>query len=225
MRILLVEDESDIALNLKKYLKQQKFEVDIASTISYAWNALNLVDYPLVILDRRLPDGDGIELIRKSQRLTKVPRYLILSALGEVVDKIHGLNLGANDYMTKPFEPDELLARIKAMLRMPRLSSGGVITLTNLSYDRGSRQFSIGGEVFELRRREMEILEMLITRKDQIVSRENLFDRLYGFEEIPSENTLDSHVSRLRRRLVEVKADVKIQAARNLGYLLLEKDK
>jgi len=175
-----------------------------------------------VVLDRRLPDGDGVELIRRSQRLKTVPRYLILSALGDLDDKVHGLNLGASDYMVKPFEPKELLARIRAMLRMPRPKDGGVVTIANLSYDRGTRQFSVKDEALELRRRELEILEVLITRPRQIVSRDDLFDRLYGFDEIPSENTLDSHISRLRNRLAEAGTGVKIQTARNLGYLLQE---
>ena len=224
MRLLLVEDEADIAFNLQKYLRTNDFEVDIAETLTIAWESVQSIDYPLVVLDRRLPDGDGVELINRSQRLQTVPRYLILSALGDVDDKIHGLNLGASDYMVKPFEPKELLARIQAMLRMPRPKDGGVVSVGSLSYDRGARQFNVKGEAFELRRRELEILEVLITKSRQIVSRDDLFDRLYGFDEIPSANTLDSHISRLRTRLAEAATGVKIQTARNLGYLLQEED-
>ena len=225
MRILLVEDEPDIASNLRKYLRANDFEVDIAETLTIAWESVQSIDYPLVVLDRRLPDGDGVELIRRSQRLKTVPRYLILSALGDVDDKIHGLNIGASDYMVKPFEPKELLARIQAMLRIPRPKDGGVISIGDLSYDRGARRFSVRGDALELRRRELEILEVLITKSRQIVSRNDLFDRIYGFDEIPSANTLDSHISRLRARLAETNTGVKIQTARNLGYLLQEEDK
>lgn len=225
MRILLVEDEADIALNLQKYLQGHDFQVDIAETLTIAWESVQSIDYPLVVLDRRLPDGDGIQLIVKSQRLDTVPRFLVLSALGDVDDKIQGLNIGASDYMAKPFEPKELLARIQAMLRMPRPRDGGVVTIANLSYDRGTRQFSVNGEAFDLRRRELELLEVLITRSRQIVSRDDLFDRLYGFDEIPSANTLDSHISRLRNRLAEAGSGARIQTARNLGYLLQEEDR
>lgn len=225
MRILLVEDEADIALNLQRYLQGQDFQVDIAETLTIAWESVQSIDYPLVVLDRRLPDGDGVQLIVKSQRLDTVPRFLVLSALGEVDDKVQGLNLGASDYMAKPFEPKELLARIQAMLRMPRPKDGGVVTIAELSYDRGTRQFSVDGEAFDLRRRELEILEVLITRPRQIVSRDDLFDRLYGFDEIPTANTLDSHISRLRNSLSKAGTGVRIQTARNLGYLLQEEDK
>ncbi len=224
MRILLVEDEADIALNLQKYLQGHDFQVDVAETLAIAWESVQSIDYPLVVLDRRVPDGDGVELIRRSQRLKTAPRYLVLSALGDVDDKVHGLNLGASDYMAKPFEPKELLARIQAMLRMPRPRDSGVVSIANLSYDRAARQFSVGDEALKLRRRELEILEVLITRPRQIVSRDDLFDRLYGFDQIPSANTMDSHIYRLRSRLAESGTGVKIQTARNLGYLLQEED-
>ncbi|MDH5619832.1 MAG: response regulator transcription factor [Gammaproteobacteria bacterium] len=224
MRLLLVEDESQIAANLKKFLHQHGFVVDVAENLRIAWESVQSIDYPLAILDRRLPDGDGVELIRKSRRLKKVPRFLVLSALGDVDDKVHGLNLGANDYMAKPFDPKELLARVEAMLRTPRARSQGCVTVGNLTYDRGARVFSVGGQGLDLRRREMEVLEVLITRTQQIVSRDELFDRLYGFDSIPAANTLDSHISRLRTRLAATRAGVVIRTARNLGYILQQDD-
>ncbi len=224
MRILLVEDEADIATTVAKFLRGKNFEVDIAENLHFAWESVRSIDYPLVLLDRRLPDGDGVQLIVRSQHLQRVPRYLILSALGDVDQKVDGLNIGASDYMVKPFEPRELLARIQAMLRIPRPKDGGVVTVGNLSYDRGSRQFMVNEETIALRRRELEILEVLITRARQIVSREELFDSLYGFDEMPSANTLDSHISRLRNRLAETNSRVIIHTARNLGYLLREGD-
>lgn len=222
MRLLLVEDEVEIARNMQKFLHANEFDVDVAENLRIAWEAVQSIDYPLVILDRRLPDGDGVDLIRRSRRLSTIPRYLILSALGDVNQRIDGLNLGAGDYMAKPFEPKELLARIRAMLRMPRPKDGGIVSIGGLSYDRAARQFKVQGNPLELRRREFDILEVLTIRQKNLVGRDDLVDHVYGFDEAPTANTLDSHISRLRQRLVESGAGVKIQTARNLGYVLQE---
>lgn len=220
MRILLVEDEADIAANLQKYLRKNEFEVDIANSLHVAWEFIQSINYPVVILDRMLPDGDGLTLIAKSHGLNSVPRFLVLSALDKVDDKVEGLDVGANDYLTKPFEPKELLARVQAMLRIARPRDNGTELIGNLRYDRGTRQFYAKDHLMELRRREHAILEVLITRSQQIVSRAEIIDQVYGFDEYPSANTIDSHLSRLRQKLSQTSAGVNIHTARNLGYLL-----
>ena len=222
MRILLVEDEFDLARSTARFLKANDYEVDVAGTLAIAWEYLKEIDYALVLLDRRLPDGDGLSLIAKSQRLTRVPRFLILSALGDVDDKVAGLDTGASDYIVKPHESKELLARIRATLRLPRAVNQGQTEIGALHYDRATRQFQVKGEDLELRRREFVILELLALRPRNIVRRNEIIGRIYGFDEAPSSNALESHISRLRHRLHEAGAGVQIQTARGLGYLLRE---
>ena len=220
MRILLVEDEHRLARSTARFLHQYNFSVDIVETLAVAWESIRSIDYSLVLLDRRLPDGDGLQLIVMSQKLERVPRFLVLSALGDVNDRVHGLNIGAGDYLVKPYAPEELLARIRAMLRLPRENHHGVVAIGRLRYDRATRNFSVEKRSLELRRRELLILELLSTNAGRIVERDRILDRMYGFEEIPSSNSLESHVSRLRSRLRKEKAGVEIHTARGLGYLL-----
>ena len=222
MRILIVEDEPELAQNTADFLRENGFDVDIVETLCFAWAALQEIDYPLVLLDRRLPDGEGLQLIDQAQRLDKVPRFLVFSALGETDDKVAGLNIGATDYVVKPFEPKELLARIRALLRLPRATRLGAVTIGRLSYDRAAQQFSVGGERFDLRRREFDILESLAARPNHLMRRRDIINRVYGLDEAPSSNAVDSAISRLRARLAAADAGVQIHTARGLGYVLRE---
>ncbi len=222
MRILLVEDEIELAKNTAKFLREHDFDVDLAESVSIAWASLREIDYSIVLLDRRLPDGDGLSLIVKAQSMTKLPRFLVLSALGDVDDRVAGLDSGAGDYIVKPFEPKELLARIRAMLRIPRSSNQARAEIGGLEYDRAGRLFRVNGKIFDLRRREFVILELLVTKPEQIVRRSEIIDRVYGFDEPPLSNALESHVSRIRKRLKETDAGLYIKTARGLGYMLTE---
>lgn len=222
MRILLVEDEHQLAERTARYLRANEFDVDVAENLAVAWESVQSIDYPLVLLDRRLPDGDGLDLITRCKHLERVPRFLVLSALGDVEQKVDGLNIGANDYVVKPCDPKELLARIAAMLRVPRSADRGIIELAGVKYDRARRGFEFGGEPVELRRSEFVILELLVTNANKIVRKSEILDRIYGFDDVPVSNSMESNVSRLRGRLKEAGAGVEIHTARGLGYLLRE---
>lgn len=225
MRILLVEDEHQLAQSTARFLRVNGFDVDVAENLAIAWESVQSIDYPLILLDRRLPDGDGLELIARCRSLERTPRFLVLSALGDVEQKVDGLNIGANDYVVKPCDPKELLARVGAMLRSPRASNCGFIELAGIKYDRAKRAFEICGEGVDLRRSELLILELLITNVQKIVRKREILDRIYGFEDIPVSNSMESNISRLRRRLKEAGAGVEIHTARGLGYLLREETK
>ena len=220
MRILLVEDEKELAESTAQNLRAKDFDVDIAENLTVAWESVQSIDYPLVLLDRRLPDGDGLSLIVRCKRLQRVPRFLVLSALGDVEQKVDGLNVGAHDYIVKPCHPKELLARIEAMLRLPRASKQGLVEVAHLKYDRAKRSFRIGEEDIELRRSEYLILELLITNAGQVVRKNDILDRIYGFDEVPVSNSMESNLSRLRGRLKKADAGVEIHTLRGLGYSL-----
>ena len=222
MKLLLVEDTEKIATLISKQLTQQNFVVDHAPNLSMAREALQLSSYDVVILDRMLPDGDGVDLIKFSKKKTLNNRFLILSALGEVIEKTKGLDLGADDYLAKPFEPTELIARIRALLRRPLPVVEQVWKCGNLIFDVDSHNATIKDELLVLNRRELSVLEVLIRNVGRVVTRSQMENAIFGYDDEIQSNTLEAHVSRLRKRLIEADAGVKIHTVRGVGYMLKE---
>jgi two-component system, OmpR family, response regulator len=222
MRLLLVEDDANLGQTLEDYLNAAGFVVDRVAAGEDAEAAAAAWPYSLAVLDRRLPDGDGIARISALRRLRPDIRIIVLTALDATPEKIGGLNAGADDYVTKPFDLDELIARIRAALRRPSGAVQPTIRCANLSYDPGDREFRVGGEPIRLKRRESLILETLIMRVRRVVQRQTFLDQVYGFNEEIQSNTLDAHISRLRARLGKLEASVVIHPVRGVGYMLTE---
>jgi len=220
MRLLVVEDEADVADTLGAYLRHSGFVVDAASSLEVAREALATNAFDLVVLDRMLPDGDGTELIRENRRSARPQRFLLLTALSEVEDKIAGLETGAVDYLGKPFEPRELLARIRNALRHPLLERQDVRRFGPLTFDVDSTTFRIDDEPLVLRRTEALVLAELMSRPGEMIGRQTLEARVYGYDRLVNANSLESQVSRLRRNLAERTDEVRIVAIRGLGYRL-----
>lgn len=222
MRILLVEDEAVLAQAVRKLLEKHNYVVDIADSIMIARVSLLDNPYDLVLLDRRLPDGDGTELIKYASHKNIDTRFLVLSALGDLHDRVEGLDLGADDYMVKPFEPEELLARIRAAARRPLPETAKIREIGNLSLDFTSRSLSVAGETTILPRRQLIILETLMARAGLVVSREALEAAIYGYDDEIQSNALESNVSRLRKHLAELQSGVSVHTIRGVGYMLQE---
>lgn len=222
MRILLVEDEYELAQVTRKLLEKQKYVVDVADSLTIAKAAILDNDYDMVLLDRRLPDGEGTELIKYAREKHRDTRFLILSALGDLDERIEGLDLGADDYMVKPFEPEELYARIRAGFRRPLPESVKVQELGNLRLNCVSRNFRVKNETIVLPRREMIILETLLNGMRRVVTRDTLENAMYGYDDEIASNTLESHISRLRKNLGNLDAGVVIHTIRGVGYMLKE---
>ena len=222
MKVLLVEDDPNLAVSMRRMLAQDKHVVDVADSFCLARAALADGAYDVVLLDRLLPDGDGLELMRQTRRRGSSTRFLVVSALGEPVQRVEGLDLGADDYIAKPFEPSELLARIRAAGRRPAPEAGRVVAFGNLRFEPHSRNFTVGDKALVFPRRELAIMEKLMVRPGRVVTRDALEAAAYGYDEIVRSNTLESHVSRLRRHLSEGGADVSIHTVRGVGYLLRE---
>lgn len=222
MKVLLVEDDPHLAATTSRLLGKQNYVVDHVESVRIAKAAILDNEYGIVLLDRRLPDGDGTEVIRfaRSQRLRT--RFLILSALGDLDHRIEGLDLGADDYMVKPFEPDELLARIRAAERRPLPETSRILTLGNLRLNCDTRNFRVSGKTVVLPRREMIILESLMNGADRVVTRDALESAMYGYDQEIQSNTLESHVSRLRKNLASNNSGVEIHTVRGVGYMLKE---
>jgi DNA-binding response OmpR family regulator len=224
MKVLVVEDEPQMALLLGRSLGALGYAVDIAETIADAREAVALAEYGLVLLDRRLPDGDGMTLVRSMRQGRDATPVIILSALDEVPERVSGLDAGADDYLVKPFDTDELHARIRAAIRRPGGETPPPLACGRLTFDVAHRQVSVGGEPLLLNRRELAVLAELFMRAGRVVQRERLIEQVYGYDEEVNSNTLDAHVSRLRNRLSALDAGVVIHPVRGVGYLLSDVD-
>jgi DNA-binding response OmpR family regulator len=222
MRLLLVEDHPVLGPTLEDRLSAAGFVVDRVVAGEDAEAAVASFAYPLVILDRRLPDGDGVARIPALRHFQPDIRIIVLTALDATSDKVDGLNAGADDYLTKPVDPDELIARVRAGLRRPGGTLQPKIACANLSYDPANREFRVDGEPVFLKRRELLILETLMIRARRVVQRQTFMDQVYGFNEEVQSNTLEAHISRLRSKLAELGANVIIHPVRGVGYMLTE---
>ena len=222
VRILLVEDEPDFARTLRGALEKERFIVDHADCLATARGAASIASLDLILLDRTLPDGDGLSLLPALRELSPGLPVIVLSARGEIADRVSGLDQGADDYLVKPFSIDEMLARIRAVRRRPADLSGEEIRAGALVYDLSNEEVSVGGKRLALPRRELRVLAALLKRRGRTVLRESLEQAVFGFDSDVQSNTLDSHVSRLRRRLGSSNAGIEIHAIRGVGYLLRE---
>lgn len=218
MRILLVEDNAELALWLVRALQARHFAVDHLADGLAADRALAGVPYALVILDLTLPGLDGLEVLQRLRRRGGDTRVLILTARGEVADRVRGLNLGADDYLAKPFELDELEARITALLRRSAGHAGAMQVVGALAFDPVQRSFTLDGRPLALTPRELAVLEVLIRHAGRVVRRQQLFEQVFALDDDVNPEVLDLYIHRVRRKLET--ADVAITTLRGLGYLL-----
>lgn len=222
MRILLVEDNERLAEYISAGLKSAGFVPDVFGTKADAMAAFDSATYQAAILDLGLPDGDGLEIIR-AQRAKSAPcPMMVLTARDGVSDRVSGLNAGADDYLLKPFAMEELIARLRAILRRPGAALSVDLRLGNISFDTASREVRVDGTVIAMPRREMEMLEHLMRRSGKVVSKRSLEESLYGFDDDVTPNSVEVLVSRLRKRLQQSGAQVSVHTLRGIGYMLMD---
>jgi DNA-binding response OmpR family regulator len=219
MRILLVEDEAELATALRAALTRRGFVVDWVPDLAQAQDAIRDPGLRAVLLDRRLPDGDGLALLAPLRALPDPPPVIVLTARGQTAERVQGLDAGADDYLAKPFELDELLARLRVVTRRRPGAVPEPLLLGALRFDPVHREAWVEGTPLHLPRRELALLDLLLRRAGRVVLREAIEAAIFGFDDAPSSNTVDSHVSRLRRRLAEAGAGVTIHALRGVGYM------
>lgn len=220
MRILLVEDELEFAKPLRAVLEKEGFIVDHAATLDLGEEAGAAGVFDLALLDRTLPDGDGLTLVPRLRAKSPGLPVIVLSARGEIADRVEGLDDGADDYLIKPFALAELLARIRAVRRRPGEIENEEIRAGHLTFDVINEEAFVHGRRLELPRRELLVLAALVRRQGRTVAREALEQAVYGFDDEVQSNTLDSHISRLRKKLAETESALEIHPVRGVGYLL-----
>jgi two-component system, OmpR family, response regulator TctD len=224
MRILLVEDHVELAHWVAKALRDANLNVELASNGADADAMLHTQEYSLVILDLTLPKMDGLDVLRRLRARggarARTP-VLILTARGGLEEKVQGLNLGADDYLAKPFELAELEARVKALLRRGHGSEALVHQCGALSFDTVTRLFTYGGAALALTPREYAVLEALITRPGRAVSKEKLFDEVFALEDDANLDAIDLYIHRVRKKLDKVADNgAAITTLRGIGYVL-----
>ncbi len=222
MRILLVEDHPQLADSVAQAFKAAGWTVDVLHDGVAADLALSSEDYALAVLDVGLPRMDGFEVLARLRSRGKTLPVLMLTARGEVKDRVHGLNLGADDYLAKPFELSELEARVKALLRRSVLGGEQQQRCGPLLYDLGTRRFTLTDEVLTLTSREQAVLEVLIARPGRVMSKEQLASQVFGLDQDASPDAIEIYVHRLRKKLEG--SSVRIVTFRGLGYLLESQD-
>jgi DNA-binding response OmpR family regulator len=220
-RILLVEDDPALAREIVRALERDQWPIDHVASLADAFEAVIQFPYRAILLDRRLPDGDGIGLIPAAKSRVSPPSIIFLTARDDVADRVEGLDAGADDYLVKPFALEELLARLRAACRRPgQASRPSPIEIARLSFDPATREVRSAGRAIAVPRRELALLELLVRRAGRVVQRGHLETELYGFDVEVSANALEALVSRLRRRLEDEEAGVELRTVRGVGYML-----
>ena len=221
-RILIVDDEAHIVELVRLYLEREGFRVDSASDGAQGLRLNSELRPALVILDLMLPEVDGLEVCRQVRAESDVP-IVMLTARDEDIDKIVGLELGADDYLTKPFNPRELVARVKAILRRteaPPRPEGKVLHLDDVTIDLARREVTVAGQPVELRAKEFDLLHAFAEHKGMVLTREQLLSRVWGYDFYGETRTVDVHVAHLRKHLA-ASAGVRIVTVTGVGYKLV----
>lgn len=218
MRLLVIEDHPILADGLIKALKAADYAVDHAETGEQADHMLATQQYDAVILDIGLPKVDGYEVLRRMRRKGSKTPVLMLTARDALEDRVKGLDLGADDYLTKPYDLPELEARVRALIRRGQSGGGAELIHGDLSLDTAGRRATIKGTPLDLSARELGVLEVLMLRVGRVVSKEQLAEQLYGWGEEVGANAIEVYVHRLRKKLEP--AGVSVRTIRGLGYLL-----
>ncbi len=225
MKILVIEDEEQLLNNIKLSLEKEKFLIETAADFHSAMEKVLIYSYDCILLDIMLPNGSGLNLLKELKANGKSANVIIISAKDSLDDKIAGLELGADDYLTKPFHLAELNARVKAILRRKKLSGQNTIKLTNIELDLNERQFFVNGKHVPLNRKEFDTLNYFLLNKNRLVTKVALAEHVWGDNTDQADN-LDFvyyQIKNLRKKLQAAAAEIEIESIYGIGYKLMEK--
>ena len=223
MKILVIEDEPHMLDNMVQSLLQEMYVVETATDYFSATEKLGIYEYDCILLDIGLPGGSGLDILKELKEEGKDGGVIIVSAKDSLDDKVKGLNLGADDYLAKPFHMAELHARVKSVIRRKTLGGNSTITFNNIGIDSDQRSVFINGNALDLNRKEFDVLLYLITNKNRLVNKTALAEHVWG-DYIEAANSFDfiySQIKNLRKKLKDNDAEVEIQAIYGVGYKLI----
>jgi len=224
MRILIVEDEHKIANSIKKGLEQESYAVDVAYDGEDGLASALAEDYDVIILDRMLPGLDGMAICRQLRQSKKHTPILMLTAKDQIRDRVEGLNAGADDYLIKPFSFEELLARIRALLRRPKETASTVLQVDDLSLNPATFEVTRSGKTIELSQKEFALLEYLMRNAGQVLSKDNIISHVWDFESDILPNTVEVYIGYLRNKIDRPFKSAKLlHTLRGFGYKLASK--
>ena len=224
MKILIVEDEQDLRETIRTSLLKEKFVVETAADYFSALDKINDYDYDCILLDIMLPGGSGLDLLRELKHLRRTDSVLIISAKDSLDDKVYGLELGADDSLTKPFHLAELNARIKSLIRRRQAQGDMSVTVGNLLLYPDKRQAEVGGAPLQLNRKEFDLLYYFVVNANRVINKMSLAESVWG-DNIDQADSLDfiySQVKNLRKKLKQANASVELKAVYGFGYKLSE---
>lgn len=224
MNVILVEDQKDLSTLIRDHLTKNSLNCDAVYTGQEALDTINPDFHDLVILDRGLPDMEGLDLLKILREEGVKTPVLVLTAKDELGDKVEGLNSGADDYLVKPFEIEELIARIHALYRRPSDTTSIIWKCGNLSFIPSESKITIGDQTIEFSMKEKQALERIIRLPGKVVSKDNLQAALYGVGEEGTDNSVEVIIHRLRKKMQLAGASAEIKTLRGIGYVLKEKD-
>ena len=222
MHILIIEDEKQLCQSIAEGLRMDGYEADTCFDGEEGLELCLVENYDLILLDLNLPGVDGLEILRQFRESDTSTPVLILSARGQIQDKVEGLDLGANDYLTKPFHSRELLARIRAMTRTQSSQTSSVLQMGNITLDQRTYELSSPTGSFRLANREFQILELLMQNPGNLISAERLMEKIWGYDSETEISVVWVYISYLRKKLSALGANIQIRATRNVGYCLEE---
>ena len=220
MRLLYAEDEKSLARAVSTILVKNNYSVDVVHDGETALDYLATGNYDGVILDVMMPKRDGFEVLRQMRALGDSTPVLLLTAKSEIDDRVEGLDSGANDYLTKPFDMKELLARIRAMTRVLSVQPDKTLTTSNVTLDCATYDLTGPGGSYKLAGKEFQMMEMLMRNPRKLISTETFMDRIWGYDSEAELNIVWVYISMLRKKLKAIDADVGIKAQRGVGYYL-----
>jgi len=221
MKVLLVEDNKRLGPLIQQNLKKDNFITDIALNLEEADECLKNFKYDLMLLDLNLPDGDGIQFLQKVRDRKQYLPVLILTANALISSKIKGLEIGADDYVTKPFQHEELVARMRSILRRPQTQVNQITNVGNIDFNLDTLEIKILNQPVKMAKREALILKTLLQKFNKLVTLNEIQDKNYGIDKDLSSNAIEVSIHRLRKILKKTKANIEIKNSRGIGYKLI----
>lgn len=222
MKLLVIEDNLDLAESIKEFLSKENYIIDVIHNFADAEEKINLYEYDCALIDLMLPDGSGLDLVKKLKSIQPKSGIIIITAKDGLDDKLTGLELGADDYLTKPFHLAELNARIKSVIRRRVFDGNNEIVMNEIKIDTQTREVKINSTSIELTRREFDILLFFVSNKDRVLTKESIVEHVWGDNSSAFDNFdfVYTHIKNLRKKIIEAGCNDYIQSVYGIGYKL-----